>query len=147
MTPIIKIKSAIQTAFSNIGKKNGTSAPTSKVNTFSIAYEFFCAEIMRSAANKRHEEAKKAAFDAGLLGEPSKYVEGETITTHDNEHFTITAKKAAASSTLDRTMLSNALSKRYGKKLDATLCNEILAEASKPRAGAVTISCAMKVEG
>ncbi len=137
---IITRKAAIQKSLSAIGKKNGSAPPESKSNTFGLAYELFVASEIRSAANKRYDQAKAAAADAGILDE-SKCVEGSEISTHVNEYFDVTMKKAASSTTLDKAQLKNELSKA-GMKADVIA--KVISAASKPRKGAVTVGFALK---
>ena len=51
-------------AFDKIGKSNGSSPPDSTDNRASIAYEYYVADFLASAADKRKKEAKIAAINA-----------------------------------------------------------------------------------
>jgi hypothetical protein len=150
MADILHIKAAIQKTFSNIGKTNGSKPPESTSNTFGIAYELFVADALRSAANKRYEEAKIEAAKAGVLGDKVEVVkkevkftlpEGSNLTLYSSEHFDITAKVANGSTMLDATALGNELVKKLGP-VEAL---KIIEAASKPRKGATTVSTSMKV--
>lgn len=137
----IELKAAIQKSLSRIGKSNGSAPPESSSNTFGPAYELFVASEIRSAANKRYEKAKEAAFAAGVIDEEA-CVEGAEIATHNNEYFDVTMKKASASSTLDKTMLRNHLMKEFN--LDDKTADQVIAKSSKPKKGAVTIGFTLK---
>lgn len=137
---IIHKKAAIQKALSAIGVKNGSSPPEHNDNRFRDAYELFVASELRSAANKRYEAAKARAADTGVIDE-EKTVEGSEISTYVSKYFDVTMKKASSSTTLDKTMLANEMAKRGMKDEDV---KSIIAAASKPRKGAVTIGFTLK---
>lgn len=137
----IDIKVAVQRSLSAIGKEGDTAPPESTKNTFPQAYEFFIASQLRSAAIKRYDAAKEAAMKSGVLGTETDYIEGSTITTWKNGLFDIAAKKASSSSTLDRTMLANTLT-RKGWKPDQI--EALIEDSSKPRKGAVTYEVVLK---
>jgi len=138
---IIHLKAAIQKQLSNIGKKNGSAPPDSTSNAFGAAYELFVASEIRSAANKRYDVAKVLATDVGVLDD-SKVMEGAEIAVHSNEYFDVTMKQASASSTIDKTKLKSTLMVELN--LDDKKAEAIIAKASKPRKGAVTIGFALK---
>jgi hypothetical protein len=138
---IIHLKAAIQKSLSNIGKRNGSAPPESTSNTFGAAYELFVASELRSAANKRYDVAKEAAKDAGVIDE-AKAVEGAEIATNSNEYFDGTMKQASASSTIDKTKLKSTL--MVACNLNEKQADDIIAAASKPRKGAVTIGFSLK---
>lgn len=137
---IITKKAAIQKALSAIGVKNGSAPPESSSNTFGAAYELFVASELRSAANKRYDAAKAAANEAGVIDE-DKTIEGSEVATHVNKYFDVTMKRAASSTTLDKTMLKNELAKAGVK---ASVIEEVIKRSSKPRKGAVTIGFTLK---
>jgi hypothetical protein len=138
-TEIIKCKAAIQKALSKIGTTNGTAPPSSRRNIFPTLYEFFVADTMRSNINKRYDVAKAQLIEVtGLnldeLEDSSSQISAST------EHLDLLCKKAAGSSTIDKTMLRNELTKRYG----VNTADQIIEASSKPRKGAVTLSAVMK---
>lgn len=106
------IKAKALTAFANIGTKNGTSPPDSQDNRASIAHEMFIADALASAATKRKEQAKKAAFDAGIIKD--EYKPGSTDEVYSNEYLTISAKTASGAERLDASELKTALMKELG---------------------------------
>lgn len=138
---IIDKKVALQKAFSAIGKKNGSSPPEHSDNRFGVAYELFVASDLRSQANKRYEVAKKQAEEAGVIDE-RETIEGGEVSTYKTKFFDVTMKRAAASSTLDKTALKNVLMRKF--KCDENAAQAIIKEASKPRKGAVTIGFTLK---
>jgi hypothetical protein len=138
---ILLKKAAVQKAFSSIGKKNGSSAPESSSNTFSAAWELFVSKELKSAAEKRYDEAKKTAQEQGVL-DMEKAVEGAEVNTYSSEHMDIALKTSASSSTLDKTALKNKLQTVAG--MSAAEADKIIAAASKPRKGAVNINISLK---
>lgn len=104
-------KANIALAFAKIGTKGSTERPASDDNRWSVAYEYFIAATLSSIADKRKENAKKAAQEAGILTVPEP---GETASSYDNEHLQIIAKTNNPASRLDATILSNELSKELG---------------------------------
>lgn len=137
---MIDKKVAIQKQLSKIGKANGSAPPESNLNNFGVAYELFVSNELRSAAAKRYDAAKAAAFDAGIVDE-SEIVEGAEIATWKSKYFDVTMKQAAGSSTLDRTLLWNNLMKLG---FDEKNAQDLIARSSKPRKGAVTIGYTLK---
>jgi hypothetical protein len=138
-TEIIKAKAAIQKALSNIGKTNGTSPPASRRNIFPVLYDFFVADTLRSAINKRYEEAKLRLIEQQGL-DLDAFPESHQSIEATSEHLDLLVKKNAGSYTIDKTMLSNELTKRYG----ADAAQDIISASVKPKRGAVTISAVMK---
>lgn len=138
---ILHRKAAVQKAFSNIGKTNGSKPPESANNTFAEAYELFVSKDLKSMAEKRYEQAKKNAERVGVL-DMSKAVEGSEITTYQSEHMDISLKTAQGGSMLDRTQLKNHL--MVGLKMSDAEAEAVIEAGSKPRKGAVNINISMK---
>ena len=138
---IIHLKAAIQKQLSNIGKKNGSAPPMSESNSFRAAYELFVASELRSAANKRYDVAKVLATDVGIIDD-EKLVEGSEIAVHSNEYFDVTMKQSASSTSIDKTKLKSVIMVEFN--LDDKTAEAVIAKASKPRKGAVTIGFALK---
>jgi hypothetical protein len=67
-----KLVDKVNTAFTNIGKSNGTKMPSSTSNTDSYAYDYWVAQQLVALANKRKEQAEKAAVKAGVLIDKEK---------------------------------------------------------------------------
>lgn len=138
-TEIIQCKAGIQKALSKIGKTNGTAPPSSRRNIFPTLYDFFVADTLRSAINKRYDDAKarlieQQQLDLEAFPESTQSIEAST------EHLDLLVKKNAGSKIIDKTMLRNELSKRYG----TDVADEIIEASSKDKKGAVTISAVMK---
>lgn len=138
-TEIIKVKAAIQKALSKIGSSNGTAPPPSRRNIFPTLYEFFVADTMRSAVNKRYDMAKAAIIEVADL-KLDTFPESHQAIEASTEHLDLLVKKASGALTIDKTALRNELSKRYG----ADTAEEIIQLSSKERKGAVTLSAVMK---
>lgn len=133
MSDILKRVSAAMTAFTKIGRSNGSAPPYSNLNDYGIAYELMIAQRLAKAASARLEAAKEAAQDAGILAK--SYKEGTHI-VYNKEGLVVTIVKHKDSSTLDKTMISNYLSKMYG----ADVAEKAISEGSKPRAGNTLIT-------
>lgn len=140
MLDMLQRKAAVQKAFTNIGKKNGSAPPESESNTFSAAYELFVSKELKSAAEKRYDMAKKVAQEQGIIDE-SKCVEGAEITTYQSEHFDVSLKQSMSSTTLDKTMLSNNLARMGWTSMNIEM---LIDNSSKPRKGAVNINISLK---
>jgi hypothetical protein len=138
MTELADKKSKIAKAFDNIGKSNGTVAPHTDSNQFAVAYEYFVADQLESAAKKRKEQAKKAAAEAGIL--EFKKTPGTTEMCWENELLAITAKTNNAAEKLDADLLRNELMKKLGTDEAAKL----LKKCTKSATPATTISFVVK---
>jgi len=126
--------SKILAAFSKIGKHNGTAPPESKSNTFALAYEYYVAAKLESAAKKRKEQAQVACVSAGMLGDKADLVTGMLTVVYTSDIMNITAKAATPAKRIDPVELANELSKRYGE-LEAL---KIINAATKYNAPAVS---------
>lgn len=125
--------SKILKAFAGIGVVNGTARPPSDSNTFHMIWEYYVASRLESVARKRATLAKEACMSAGLLGDRDALVTGMLTTVYQGPYMNVTAKKSNAAEGLDRVLLNNELTKRYG----ADVAKTIIAKAIKPRAPAV----------
>ena len=105
-------KAKALTAFDKIGKSNGSSPPESADNRASIAYEYYVADFLASAADKRKKEAKVAAINAGIEAVDPK--PGDNKIVYENEHMTITARTASPASRIDASKLRTELIKLHG---------------------------------
>jgi hypothetical protein len=136
----LKAKLAIHEAFSDIGKSSTTKMPDNNKNTYPIAAEFAIAKQLRSMAEKRWDVAKKAAANAGILGDDDDYIVGDTVVVFNCQHFDVTAKKANPSRGLDKAQLMVEMLKHLPEKKVAA----IMKAAEKENKGAVTFDIAYK---
>jgi hypothetical protein len=94
-----KLVDKVNTAFSNIGKANGTKMPPSTNNSDSYAYDLWVAHQLVSLANKRKELAEKACIKAGIMLDKEKdpRPEGtkEVLFTGDNVAISLAVNNAA----------------------------------------------------
>jgi hypothetical protein len=67
-----KLVDAINTCFASIGYAAGMKMPKCESNLASIAWEYFVAKHVLSLANKRKDNAEKAAIEAGVLFDAEK---------------------------------------------------------------------------
>ena len=67
-----KLMDTMNTCFASIGHATGMKMPKCESNLAPIAWEFFVAKHVLSLANKRKENAEKAAIAAGVLFDNEK---------------------------------------------------------------------------
>jgi hypothetical protein len=67
-----KLVDAINTCFASIGHAAGMKMPKCESNMAPAAWEYFVAKHVLSLANKRKENAEKAAIEAGVLFDSEK---------------------------------------------------------------------------
>ena len=94
-----KLVDKVNTAFSNIGKVNGTKMPPSTNNSDSYAFDLWIAHQLVALANKRKELAEKACIKAGIMLDKEKdpRPEGtkEVLFTGDNVAISLAVSNAA----------------------------------------------------
>jgi beta-phosphoglucomutase-like phosphatase (HAD superfamily) len=108
-------KLAITNTLNKLGtSQNGKSAPPpSTDNRFSIAWEYFVADFMASACNKRKEAAKKAAEEAGIITKPGV---GETKTVYKADGLQIIGATKSPAERIDAALLHANLMKEFGEE-------------------------------
>lgn len=129
MSLLTQIKLKATAAFDKIGNSNGTVQPQSDDNRFSIAWEYFIADLLSSRATKRKELAKKQAEEVGILG--SEHSPNTTKLVFDNEHFSISAKTAKPAERLDKALLSAKLIQELGPEKATSIIKQCTIE-NKP---------------
>jgi hypothetical protein len=67
-----KLVDAMNTCFASIGHAAGMKMPKCESNAAPAAWEYFVAKHVLSLANKRKENAEKAAIEAGVLFDSEK---------------------------------------------------------------------------
>jgi hypothetical protein len=67
-----KLVDAMNTCFASIGHAAGMKMPKCESNMAPAAWEYFVAKHVLSLANKRKENAEKAAIEAGVLFDSEK---------------------------------------------------------------------------
>lgn len=114
------IESKLQIAFNKLGITNGTARPQFVapkgnndpllyVSLHDKAWEYFCASILASAAEKRKDAAKKACESVGMW-EPGKQVAaGSSAIIHETPDLTVVCEKKNPASRIDPTALRNEL--------------------------------------
>lgn len=133
MSDIAKRLSAAITAFTKIGKQNGSSPPDSKSNTLGLAYELLVAQKLQSVSKARVEAALNACREAGMIAD--SYTPGDH-TPYTSDMLNINVKRNNDSQLLD----SDKLRVELIKKLGAPEAQKLLSAASKPRKGNTTVS-------
>jgi hypothetical protein len=139
---IVHARANINKLFREIGTdaQPDTVIDAGSKNTAPLAVEFAIAEQGRSYWNKRYEEAKKRAKEAGILGTEEDYSEGDTVVTWSSPAFDITAKKARGGEQVTVGAMKSALAKHVPQ----AKANAVIADCVTEKKGAVTISVAMK---
>jgi predicted GNAT family acetyltransferase len=124
-----KLVDKINTAFTNIGRSNGTKLPKSDDNREPIAWELFIAQHLNAIAGKRKEQAEKAAVVAGVITDKEKNPkpEGSTSVEYTGEHVQIMLKVSSAAARVDITKVIEYL---LGKGVQAELVRAAVDKAT-----------------
>ena len=135
------VRNKIEEAFSAFGsdKLPGTIIPAGARNNSKEAAEYVLADLLKKLAEKRHKLAQEAAEKAGVFGDKSSYVEGDTVMVFNDPNFSINVKKGSPTKMIGKEEVQAALVKHLGKKAD-----EVLEECYKPRAATTQIIVSMK---
>jgi hypothetical protein len=140
MNEIEQLVSKVNRKFSDIGRSNGTAPlmpaqfDDPRDNRGGVVHELFIANHLRKLADKRWEAAKNEALSCGVLGNYDKLGVGSHV-TYNGHNFVVSVKRNAASSTIDKKMLTDVLVDKFGE----AVAQEVLKAATKPRAGATVI--------
>jgi hypothetical protein len=119
--PELGLESHLQLAFNEIGvtkavkmpefaAPKGNNDPVRYVDLHNKAWHFFCASTLKSAAEKRHDVAKKTCEAAGMW-EPGKSIAaGSSGLIHETPDLIIICEKKNPATRIDPVALRNALS-------------------------------------
>jgi len=131
----------VEEAFTALGTEQlpGTIIPVGQRNNASEAGEFVLAERLSKLAAERLKKATEAAEKAGVFGDKTEYVNGETILVFSDPNFSINVKMGKPSRMINREQVEDAAHTFLGKK-----ASEFLDQCFKPRAATKTIIVAMK---
>ncbi len=124
-----KLVDKVNTAFTNIGKSNGTKMPPSTSNTDSYAYDYWVAQQLVALANKRKEQAEKAAVKAGVLLDKEKnpQPEGNKQVVYHGDNVAISL---AVSNAAERVNADKLIAYLAEHDVDAQLLNDAIANAT-----------------
>lgn len=138
---IREIRSRIEEAFAAFGTERlpGTVIPAGAKNNAREAADYVLADMLEKLAVKRKKSSLEAAEKAGVFGDPSTYVEGDTVMVFNDPNFSINIKMGSPSRMIGREEVEVAAHKHLGKKAD-----EFLEECMKPRAATKQIIVSMK---
>jgi hypothetical protein len=131
----------VEEAFFAMGtdKLPGTIIPVGQKNNAAEAAEFVIADRLAKLAATRLKNASEAAEKAGVFGDKSEYVEGETVMVFSDPNFTISMKMGRPSKTINREKVEEAAAEFLPKR-----SGEFLERCFKDRAATKTIIVSMK---
>lgn len=128
-------KTEVKTKFDDLVKSPADTSPKdAAVRKLGVASEFV---RLGEAAKKK---AKTELTDLGVI-QPGTYVPGENVTIFDSASFVVTAKTNEPGSTLDETLLREALAK---EKLSGAAIARILGASRKQKAAATSFAVESK---
>lgn len=138
---IREVMATIEEAFNSLGteKLPGTVIPTGQKNNAKEAAEAVIADRLVKLATDRHKKAMEAAEKAGVFGEPSSYIIGDTVMVFSDPNFSINVKMGRPSEMVGRKEVEAAAAEYLGKK-----ASEFLDRCKKPRAATKQIIFSMK---
>jgi hypothetical protein len=138
---IREVRTRIEDVFKALGTDDlpGTLIPFGQRNNSREAAEYVISDLLEKLATTRKKAASEAAEKAGVFGDPTTYVEGDTVMVFSDPNFSINVKMGRPSKMLGREEVELAASKYLGKKAD-----EFLEECQKPRAATKQIIVSMK---
>lgn len=141
------IESRLQLAFNELGvtkgvpqpefvAPKGNNDPPRYVHLHNLAWQYFCATILASAADKRKDIAKKSCESVGMW-EPGKDIKpGSSGIIHETPDLTILCEKKTPATRIDPVALKNELSILLGG--DETKIAKVLARVTKENAPATS---------
>ena len=141
-----KLVDKINTTFSNIGRKNGTTLPPTSNNREPIAWELFVAQHLNAVAGKRKDAAEKAAIAAELITDKEKnpQPEGTKTVEFTGEHVQVMLSVSNAASRVDITKVMSYL---LGKGVSAELVKAAVDQATTKNRPAHVFSTVLLTNG
>lgn len=138
---IREVIARIEEAFTALGTPAlpGTIVPCGQRNNAAEAAEFVLADKLVKLATDRMKNASQAADEAGVFGDPTSYVQGDTIMVFSDPNFTVSVKLGKPSKMLDREKVESAAVEYLGKRAP-----EFMKACMKDRAAPKTIIVSMK---
>lgn len=117
----------------------GTVVPCGQRNNTAEAAEYVLANKLVKLATDRLKKATEAAEKAGVFGDSSMYVEGDSVMVFSDPNFTISVKMGKPSKLINREAVEEAAAELLGKKAE-----EFLLRCYKPRKATSQIIVSMK---
>lgn len=138
---IREVRSRIQEVFFALGTEAfpGTVLPAGQRNIAAEASEFVLSDMLAKLATDRLKKATEEAEKAGVFGDPSAYVTGDTVMVFSDPNFSINVKMGKPSKMIDRKQVETFAAEYLGKK-----AQEFLDKCFKPRAATKQIIVSMK---
>lgn len=138
---IREVRARIEEAFNALGTEAlpGTVIPLGKSNNSREAADYVVADFLSKLAETRKKAALEAAEKAGVFGQSSEYVEGDTVMVFNDPNFSINVKMGRPTKMINREKVEETAEKHLGKK-----ASEFLEECFKERAATKQIIVSMK---
>lgn len=138
---IREIRARIEDVFLAVGTDRlpGTAIPAGTKNNSKEAVEFVTADLLAKLASSRLKTATEAAEKAGVFGDPTDYVLGDTVMVFSDPNFSINVKMGRPSAMIGREQVEAAAVKYLGKKSE-----EFLEACRKERKATKQIIVSMK---
>lgn len=138
---IREIRARVEEAFNALGtdQLQGTVIPAGAKNNSREAAEYVIADALEKLATKRKKKAAELADKAGVFGDSSTYVEGDTVMVFNDPNFSINVKMGTPSRMIGREEVEAAAIKHLGKKAP-----EFLEECFKLRSATKQIIVSIK---
>ena len=140
-TSIRETIARIEDVFAALGTEAlpGTVLPAGSRNNAKEAADFVLADKLKKLAETRFKNASEAAEKAGVFGDASDYVLGDTVMVFSDPNFSINVKMGRPSKMLKREKVEEAAEKYLGKR-----AAEFLEECQGERAATKQIIVSMK---
>lgn len=147
------IESLLQVAFNELGitkavkqpefvAPKGNNDPQRYVDLHLKAWHFYTASILKSAAEKRHDVAKKTCETVGMWAPAKDIVPGSSGIIHETPDLVIFCEKKKPAVRIDPILLSNKLSLLF--EGDQKRIAKFLAEVTKENAPATSYKVSWK---
>lgn len=114
------VRARIEEIFQALGTDAlpGTVIPAGKSNNSKEAADYVLAEMLAKMSAERLKKASEAADKAGVFGDKSDYVTGDTVLVHSDPNFSINVKMGRPVMMVKRELVEAAAEKYLGKKAD-----------------------------
>jgi hypothetical protein len=115
---IREVRSRIEDVFNALGTDQlpGTVMPVGKRNNSAEAGEFVLADLLSKLASDRLKKAQEAAEKAGVFGDKSEYVPGDTVMVFSDPNFSINVKMGKPSKMIKKEKVQAAAETYLGPK-------------------------------
>lgn len=135
------VRTRVEDVFAALGTPAfpSTVMPSGSKNNSQEAAEYVMADLLEKLATERKKKAYEAAEKAGVFGDSSDYVVGDTVMVFNDPNFSINVKMGKPSTMIGREQVETAALEFLGKR-----STEFLEKCRKPRAATKQIIVSMK---